>query len=473
MCANCWSRYVLRYSFCGGGFRWAGRALGLPGELSPGRAAFWRQVCWRDFYHHHLARHPEVARQALRADLRRVRWDDDPADLEAWARGETGYPVVDAGMRQLAEQGWVHNRARMIVASFLVAVTNVLALAGRSAQDRAAARRQRQTRRVKRDGDGEVRSEPAVPAFVSEPGAGGRRPPRAPRARAQRPPRRGGGGFSRVAAVAALLIAVAVVVVLVLKLTGTHHSAPARGPLKEKTTNVTIIPGDTRRKLDALLRSQGVKGSYYRATRSSPLLSPQSYGAPANIHSLEGFLFPDTYNLREPISITALVNDQLTEFRKVWPTVNLSYARAHHLTAYDVLIIASMVEGEAARASDRPLVASVIYNRLARGMPLQIDATTRYATGNYTSPLTQKQLNSPSPYNTRIHTGLPPTPIDSPGLASIQAAAHPAQTDYVYFVVKPCGNGALEFTSNYQQFLTDSAAYQQERAKLGRSPTHC
>ncbi len=273
-------------------------------------------------------------------------------------------------------------------------------------------------------------------------------------------------------AVAALLIVAAVVVVLAVKLINRHHTTP-HPVAKLKTTNVTIIPGDTRRKLDRLLRQQGVKGSYYQATRSSPLLSPQSYGAPAHIHSLEGFLFPDTYNVRDPINIKALVADQLVQFKKEFKTVNLSYARTHHLTPYDVLIIASMVEGEAATARDRPLVASVIYNRLAQGMPLQIDATTRYATGNYTQPLTQAQLNSPSPYNTRIHTGLPPTPIDSPGLASIQAAAHPQQTNFLYFVVKPCGNGALEFTSNYQQFLADSAAYQQERAKLGHSPTHC
>lgn len=97
-----------------------GRALGLPAPLSPGRQAFWRQLCWRDFYHHHLARHPEVARMALRADLRGIRWDDDPRGLAAWAGAETGYPLVDAGMRQLAQTGWIHNRARMVVASFLV-----------------------------------------------------------------------------------------------------------------------------------------------------------------------------------------------------------------------------------------------------------------------------------------------------------------------------------------------------------------
>ncbi len=250
-------------------------------------------------------------------------------------------------------------------------------------------------------------------------------------------------------------------------------SALTAGPPPPKLTGVTIIPGETRRHLDTLLRQQGVAGSYYAATRSSPLLNPKTYGAPSNIHSLEGFLFPDTFQMREPISISKLVTYQLEDFKQHFSTVNVSYARAHHLTPYDVLIIASMIVGEAQKASDQALVASVIYNRLAQHMPLQIDATTRYATGNYTQPLTQSQLNSPSPYNTRIHPGLPPTPIDSPGLAAIQAAAHPAHTNYLYFVVKPCGNGALEFTSNYQQFLNDSAAYQAERAKLGRSPTHC
>ena len=96
-----------------------GRALGLPGRLTTGREAFWRQVCWRDFYHHHLARHPEVLRQALQPAMRRVRWDGGDADLAAWAAGETGYPLVDAGMRQLAEDAWIHNRARLVVASFL------------------------------------------------------------------------------------------------------------------------------------------------------------------------------------------------------------------------------------------------------------------------------------------------------------------------------------------------------------------
>jgi UPF0755 protein len=250
-------------------------------------------------------------------------------------------------------------------------------------------------------------------------------------------------------------------------------SALIAGPPPPRLSAVTIIPGETRRHLDELLRKQGVAGSYFAATRTSPLLDPSSYGAPAHTDSLEGFLFPDTYQLREPIRIAALVSDQLETFKKQFATVNLSYARAHHLSPYDVLIIASMVVGEAQKPHDQALVASVIYNRLARHMPLQIDATTRYATGNYTKPLTQSELHSPSPYNTRIHPGLPPTPIDSPGLAAIQAAAHPAQTGYLYFVVKPCGGGALAFFSSYQQFQNEVARYQSERAKLGHSPTHC
>jgi UPF0755 protein len=245
-------------------------------------------------------------------------------------------------------------------------------------------------------------------------------------------------------------------------------------PKAAPVTNVTIIPGDTRAQVDARLRSEGVSGSYAAGTRSSPLLRPTWYGAPRSTPSLEGFLFPDTYQLRSPISINALVADQLTQFRHVFQHVGLDYARGHRLSGYDVLIIASIVEKEAATVKDRPLVASVIYNRLKIGLPLGMDSTTRYEFNDYDKPLTNAQLSTRSPYNTRLNKGLPPTPIDSPGLASIQAAAAPANTNYLYFVVKPCGNGAMTFTSSYSQFLADSARYQQARsARGGRSPETC
>jgi UPF0755 protein len=245
-------------------------------------------------------------------------------------------------------------------------------------------------------------------------------------------------------------------------------------PLAAKVTSVTIVPGDSRAQIDALLRSQGVDGSYRADTRHSPLLDPSAYGAPRSTPTLEGFLFPDTYQLRSPISITALVSDQLKQFKKVFGTVNLGYARSRHLTPYEVLIIASIIEKEAGTAHDRPLVAAVIYNRLRDHIPLGMDSTTRYEFNDYNKPLTQSQLDSPSPYNTRLHSGLPPTPISNPGLAAVEAAAHPARNNYLYFVVKVCGNGEQSFTASYDQFQTWVAHYQAARARNGgRSPTHC
>jgi uncharacterized YceG family protein len=239
-------------------------------------------------------------------------------------------------------------------------------------------------------------------------------------------------------------------------------------------TELTIAEGDNRFKINALLKAQHVRGSYLAATRRSPLLNPQAYGAPRSLPSLEGFLFPSTYQLRVPPKVGDLVADQLRTFKQRFATVNFSYARSKHLTPFDVLTIASMVQGEAQTLHDMPLIASVIYNRLHDGMLLGIDATTRYAVGNFTTPLTESQLKSPSPYNTRTHAGLPLGPIDNPGMAAIQAAAHPAHTNYLYFVVLPCGNGKEVFDSTLAQFQRDSRRYQTARARNGgRSPAHC
>ncbi len=245
-------------------------------------------------------------------------------------------------------------------------------------------------------------------------------------------------------------------------------------PLAAPVTGVTITPGKTRRQIDKLLRSQGVKGSYFAGSRHSHVLNPRTYGAPGGTNSLEGFLFPDTYQVRVPIDVDTLVNDQLTKFKQAFGSVGLGYARSRHLSPYQVLIVASMVETEAETQHDRPLIASVIYNRLRLGMLLQIDATVRYAVDNYTSPLTVSQLHSPSPWNTYLHKGLPPTPISNPGLAAIQAAAHPARTSYLFFVVKPCGNGEHAFASTYSQFLQEEQQYQAARTRRGgRSPAQC
>ena len=155
-------------------------------------------------------------------------------------------------------------------------------------------------------------------------------------------------------------------------------------------------------------------------------------------HSLEGFLFPATYDFLRNTTSRQLVTDQLQAFGEKWRKIDMSYARKKNLTPYDVLIIASMVEGETVAPDERPLVAAVIYNRLHDRMPLGIDATIRYGLHvPGTKPLLESELNSDNPYNTRKFLGLPPTPIGNPGLASMQAAAHPAHVDYLYFVRKP------------------------------------
>jgi UPF0755 protein len=229
-------------------------------------------------------------------------------------------------------------------------------------------------------------------------------------------------------------------------------------PPAAKVSALTIAEGRRRAQISALLHTQHIRGSYLAATRTTRLLNMRAYGlrhAPSN---LEGFLFPDTYQLIDPIKISALVTDQLRTFKQQFGSLNLGYAKRKHLTPYDVLKIASLIEAETPTAHDRPLVASVIYNRLADGMPLGLDSTTQYATGNFTKPLTVSQLHSSSPYNTRTHTGLPPTPIDNPGLASMQAAAHPAQTHYLYFFATPCRRNSV-FASSYRQFLSLGQKY--------------
>jgi UPF0755 protein len=183
---------------------------------------------------------------------------------------------------------------------------------------------------------------------------------------------------------------------------------------------------------------------------------PAAFRAYVHTGTLEGFLFPSLYDFGPHDSAASLVGLQLAEFQKKWRQVGSIDVTQNR---YQVLTVASMIEREAAVARERPLVASVIYNRLAQNMPLGIDATLRYGLGiPGTRPLTKSQLANPTPYNTRLHTGLPPTPISNPGLPSIEAAAHPATTDYLYYVRIP-GTVTHYFTADYTDFCAHVAEY--------------
>jgi UPF0755 protein len=204
-----------------------------------------------------------------------------------------------------------------------------------------------------------------------------------------------------------------------------------RAQMAERITAVDQIAREKRQVSPRLSAD-----AYLAATASSKL--PGRFAGDGLRRPLEGFLFPATYEFRAKTRSRRLVRDQLAAFARNWKQVNLRYARSKNLTRYDVLIIASMIEREVRSPPERRLVSAVIYNRLHNRMRLQIDATLRYGLDiPAAQPITESELRSSNPYNTSTNYGLPPTPVANPGLASIQAAAHPAHVDYLYFVRKP------------------------------------
>jgi UPF0755 protein len=254
---------------------------------------------------------------------------------------------------------------------------------------------------------------------------------------------------------------------------GSALEALSHNPPPPPVIRVTIPEGKSRRETAPLARQAGLRGDYVTASRASRELNPRRYGAPQGA-SLEGFLFPATYELRTGATAQQLVKQQLLAFKQNLARVDLRYARSKNLTVFDVVTIASMVEREVAVARERPLVAAVIYNRLRDGMYLGIDATLRFALNNWTQPLKVSELDSGTPYNTRNHLGLPPGPIGNPGLASIQAAAHPAKVPYLFYVVKPGTCGEHAFSATDAQFERDVQRYNDARnAAGGKSPTRC
>jgi UPF0755 protein len=242
-----------------------------------------------------------------------------------------------------------------------------------------------------------------------------------------------------------------------------------------KTVNVTVPEGLSIRETAPRLKDAPLQGSYVKAANSPRALRRvRRLGAPRSVDTPEGFLFPATYTLVNGAPMRHLVDRQLAAFAENFGKLDLAYAKRKNLTRYDLLIIASMIERETMLDRERPLVAAVIYNRLADGMTLGIDATIRYVENNWTSPLKVSELERDTPYNTRKNPGLPPTPIGSPGLASLKAAAQPARVDHLFYVAKVCGEGAHEFADTDAEFQRYVAAYDRARAERGgKSPTNC
>ena len=174
--------------------------------------------------------------------------------------------------------------------------------------------------------------------------------------------------------------------------------------------------------------------------------------------NLEGYLFPATYTFPPGTKAPAIVDSMAKRFRQTWTPERAAKAHALNMTPRQIVIIASLIESEAKLKDERPLVASVIYNRLHREVPLGIDSTIVYASklaGKWRNDgrVYLSDVNRQSPYNTRMHAGLPPGPVGNPGEASIDAALNPAQTDYLYYVRNPDRNdGAHNFYSKESDF---------------------
>ncbi len=174
-----------------------------------------------------------------------------------------------------------------------------------------------------------------------------------------------------------------------------------------------------------------------------------------NDESLEGYLFPKTYEVTMDYNAHDIVDMMLAQYR--YETGDLDYGDPENngFSKYDILKIASMIEREAYIPEERELISAVIHNRLNIGMPLGIDATLTYFLEKWDEPLTVSDLETDTGFNTRLYAGLPPTPICNPGLAAIIAAIKPADVDYLYFVVTDSQTHEHSFTNNYDEHINN------------------
>ena len=229
---------------------------------------------------------------------------------------------------------------------------------------------------------------------------------------------------------------------------------------QQATVRVTIPEGFTTGQIIDLFVQKGIgtKAEFTKVITQDKFAYVFLKGAPPGLHRLEGYLSPNTYFVDRDAAPHAVIDMLLEQFNKeLTPSVQKQLA-AMKLTVPQWVTLASMVEKEAEKPTDRPLIASVFLNRLKINMPLQSCATIQFLLGTPKPVLYDKDLQIPSPYNTYLHKGLPPGPISNPGEASLQAILHPAKTNYLYFVAKKDGYHA--FAATYAEHLKNIKLYE-------------
>ena len=227
---------------------------------------------------------------------------------------------------------------------------------------------------------------------------------------------------------------------------------------------ITILEGWNSKQISNYL-SKELNLDYFNFLNA---LNDKNFISSINIksESLEGYLYPDTYYFYDGVDKEYVINRLVKEYRSFWNDSNISKANSMNFTQHEVLTLASIIEGEAIYDSERPTISAVYHNRLKIGMKLQADPTVQYIIKDGPRRLLNKDLRIKSPYNTYLHQGLPPGPINSPGYMSLHAALYPGKNDYLYFVAK--GDGYHTFSKNEKEHEKAKRAFQRVRRKVKR-----
>ncbi len=242
------------------------------------------------------------------------------------------------------------------------------------------------------------------------------------------------------------------------------------GKIYNEGIKITIPEGSTSNEIiDLLVKNKLGKKEIYKELINNPkeFVGEFKFLNEEKITSLEGFLYPSTYYFKDDENETEILKDMLSTFNSKYNEKLQNKQKELKISLWEVVNLASIVEKEAVLDEDRPLIASVFYNRLDIGMPLQSDATIQYAFDKRKKSITYDDLKIDSPYNSYMNQGLPPTPIANPGIASIEAVLYPAKSDYLYFVATI--DGGNNYSKTYEEHVRNVEQYRKDREKRNNS----
>ncbi|WP_297137077.1 endolytic transglycosylase MltG [Terrisporobacter sp.] len=242
------------------------------------------------------------------------------------------------------------------------------------------------------------------------------------------------------------------------------------GKIYNEGIKITIPEGSTSNEIiDLLVKNKlGEKEVYKELIGNSKEFAKDfKFLDEEKITSLEGFLYPSTYYFEEDENEREILSDMLSTFASKYNEKLQKKQKELKMSLWEVANLASIVEKEAVLDEDRPLIASVFYNRLDIGMPLQSDATIQYAFDKRKKSITYDDLKIDSPYNSYRNQGLPPTPIANPGIASIEAVLYPAKSDYLYFVATI--DGGNNYSKTYEEHVKNVEQYRKDREERNNS----